>query len=95
MKWFGTGIKVDFEGRKFTVPENCDAYLTHIYGDYMTPLPEDKREGHEFLYLNMYERVSNEQIDRIVRELREKEAFKFSLNDEINYWRTKLSIAKK
>ena len=92
MDWFGKGVQVDFEGRKFIVPENYDAYLTHIYGDYMTPPPEDKREGHEFLYLNLNEKVSRKQLDQIVRELRKKTAFRFNLDDEIQYWRTKLKL---
>ena len=34
-----------FEGRMFPAPEHWDAYLSVLYGDYMTPPPEDKRNG--------------------------------------------------
>lgn len=41
-------ILMDFEGYKFPAPSNYDEILTSIYGDYMTPPPEDKREIHPF-----------------------------------------------
>lgn len=35
--------EVDFEGMKVYAPHNCDAYLSELYGDYMTiPAPEDR-----------------------------------------------------
>ena len=37
-----------FEGELFSVPENYDAVLTKLYGDYMTPPPPEKRLGHHF-----------------------------------------------
>lgn len=36
-------LEWDFEGYKMPVPSGYDAILTRIYGDYMTPPPEDKR----------------------------------------------------
>ena len=35
-----------FEGKKYFVPQNCDAYLHHVYGDYMTLPPVEKRFKH-------------------------------------------------
>ena len=35
-----------FEGRKFYVPNNCDAVLKIQYGDYMQILPEEYRQSH-------------------------------------------------
>ena len=35
-----------FEGKMYFVPQNCDAYLHHVYGDYMTLPPEEKRFKH-------------------------------------------------
>lgn len=90
--WFGKGKDVEFEGRKYIVPSNYDAYLTQIYGDYMTPPPEDKRGGHEYLYVNLNERIKGKHLKQVVREINKKVSFKFSLQDEFNYWKQKLKI---
>jgi hypothetical protein len=37
-----------FEGLNVRIPENSDAYLTQLYGDYMTPPPPEKRVGHHY-----------------------------------------------
>ena len=58
----------------------------------MTPPPEDKRKGHEYLYVNLNERVSGKKLKLIVRNLQKKVAFQFSWNDEISYWKIKLKI---
>ncbi|MCR5576751.1 MAG: LicD family protein [Oscillospiraceae bacterium] len=36
----------EFEGRTYRIPVGYDAYLTGIYGDYMTPPPKDKQITH-------------------------------------------------
>lgn len=38
--------EVEFEGRKFMAPGNCDAYLRKIYGDYMRLPDPDKIQVH-------------------------------------------------
>jgi lipopolysaccharide cholinephosphotransferase len=38
--------EVEFEGYKFMVPGDCDAYLRRIYGDYMRVPPIDKIQIH-------------------------------------------------
>ena len=45
--------EADFEGRRCKVPHDTDAFLTHLYGDYMALPPVEKRVGgmhhiHEF-----------------------------------------------
>ncbi|WIY82630.1 LicD family protein [Propionimicrobium sp. PCR01-08-3] len=37
---------VEFEGHSFLAPRSYDAFLTSIFGDYMTPPPEDQRLPH-------------------------------------------------
>ena len=41
--------KGSFEGLSVNLPADADAYLTQLYGDYMTIPSEDKRERH-FVY---------------------------------------------
>ncbi len=55
-EWLGTPTLKKFENIEIYCPENSDGYLTSVYGDYMTPPPEDKRKpDHECLYLNLDE----------------------------------------
>lgn len=44
--YYGEGKLYSFEDIMLNGPENYDAVLTQMYGDYMTPPPEDKREHH-------------------------------------------------
>lgn len=44
-KDFGT-IEIDFEDGKYFAPSGYDEILKMLYGDYMTPPPEDQRETH-------------------------------------------------
>ena len=41
--WFGDGQDADFAGRTLRVPENAEAVLLQIYGDFMMLPPVDKR----------------------------------------------------
>jgi len=41
--YFSEYIDVDFEGEKFKAIRGYDSWLRNMYGDYMTPPPEDKR----------------------------------------------------
>ena len=42
---FGKGSKVRFCDLEVNAPEMVDPYLTHMYGDYMTPPDENKRHA--------------------------------------------------
>ena len=41
--WFSRTVPCQFEGESFPVPVGFDEILTHLYGDYRTPLPEERR----------------------------------------------------
>ena len=48
-EWFAETVELTFEGRSCPAPQAWDAMLTQVYGDYMTPPPEDKRGStHDF-----------------------------------------------
>ena len=47
-EWFGEGKNAEFEGLTVIIPQNSDAYLTKMYGDYMTLPPVEKRVGHHY-----------------------------------------------
>ena len=43
-EWFGKGTELPFEDMTIRVPENYDAVLTQMYGDYMTPIRDEKAQ---------------------------------------------------
>lgn len=43
LDWVKNTKSISFDGYQFSCPNNIEAYLTHMYGDYMTPPPENKR----------------------------------------------------
>ena len=43
-KWLDTKSTITFEGREYPTVADPHAYLTHLYGDYMTPPPESERK---------------------------------------------------
>lgn len=45
---YGKGSQMTFEGYIAWVPENCDKYLTCLYGDWRTPPPPEKQKGHHY-----------------------------------------------
>ena len=52
-EWFEHPDLVKFEDRQFYIPHESDQYLKALYGDYMTPPPEEKR----MLTLNYFDSV--------------------------------------
>lgn len=42
-EWVELPSMVPFEGEEYPTMGDTDAYLTHLYGDYMTPPPENQR----------------------------------------------------
>lgn len=48
--WMLNLSKIEFDGISASIPQDYDDYLTYLYGDYMTPPPEDKRATHHAPY---------------------------------------------
>ncbi len=46
--YFGNGTMAKFEGLDVVIPENYDAYLKSLYGDYMQLPPEEARHPHHY-----------------------------------------------
>ena len=52
-EWFGEPTLAQFENTQIFIPQNPDAYLSHLYGNYMELPPQEKRQSHHhYLYLN-------------------------------------------
>ena len=51
-EWLAEPKPYEFEGKMFMGLSDADKYLTHMYGDYMTPPPKEKQIQHEFLLLD-------------------------------------------
>ena len=43
--YYGEPVMHAFEDTEVPLPKETDAMLTHMFGDYMTPPPEDQRKG--------------------------------------------------
>lgn len=52
-KVLGEPTPVTFEGKTVMGMKDNDAYLTQLFGDYMTPPPEDHRHQHNFHFLDL------------------------------------------
>ncbi|MBQ7635092.1 MAG: LicD family protein [Bacteroidaceae bacterium] len=48
----GQPTPVAFEGKEVWGVEHPEEYLTHMYGDYMTPPPHDEQRQHRFHYVD-------------------------------------------
>ncbi|MDE6000300.1 MAG: LicD family protein [Bacteroidaceae bacterium] len=51
----GNPTPVEFENKQVWGLKNNDAYLTQLFGDYMTPPPANKIHQHNFFYMNLDE----------------------------------------
>ena len=80
---FGDGVEMLFEGKMYIVPSQYEAYLCQYYGDYMTPPPvENRNSGHTFLYVNTEKRLSNEELQPIIKQLRSEHTYQFGIKRE-------------
>ena len=80
---FGKGVKMEFEGKFYNIPENWDVFLKHQFGDYKTPPPVEKRKGHDFDYVNCERRLSDAELRKEFRRIHGKYAYRFSIKKEI------------
>ena len=65
-EWFDNYCLMPFEGIEVRVPIGFDAYLTHVYGNYMQLPPEEKRvTRHYHYYMNLNERKTIQEILQI------------------------------
>lgn len=63
--WFFPLKEFSFDGRKVLGPNNYDAYLKKMYGDYMTPPPIEKRKSHHLHYfIDLSRRYTLEEIHK-------------------------------
>lgn len=62
-KWMEETLWVPFEDVQIRIPKYYHEYLTHFYGDYMTPPPMEQRDDrHSFAFIDMEKRWSLEDI---------------------------------
>lgn len=50
-EWLGKGVDSLFEDNEFIIPDCADKYLSKLYGDYMTPPPEEQQICKHGLFL--------------------------------------------
>lgn len=93
-KWFGDGALLEFEGKKYLVPTDFDAYLKHLFKNYMQLPPIDKRQGHNFMFVDYDRRITQEEANEIFKQLHGKFAYHTSFKKEIKYILRKLRLAK-
>ena len=64
-KWVEETILVPFEDVQIRIPKQYHEYLTHLYGDYMTPPPVEERDDrHVFAFIDMEKRWSLKDIQK-------------------------------
>lgn len=66
-EWFDGVITYPFEDTTIDVPTGYDAYLRHMYGDYMQLPPEEKRVSHHpHFYLNLERRITQSEVQELL-----------------------------
>lgn len=68
-KWFDEYVMMPFEDIEVRVPKYYHEYLTYMYGDYMTPPPEEERVAdgpHGKLYVNFDENIPIKKVRKLI-----------------------------
>lgn len=58
-EWIDNLAPIQFETEAFMAPVDWDEYLTYLYGDYMTPPPEDKRGNYHSIIKSNFEKYES------------------------------------
>lgn len=67
-EWFKTQMKVPFEDTFINIMGDYHSYLTFLYGDYMTPPPQDLQRSHHFHYFyDLNQGLSIQDVKRIIK----------------------------
>lgn len=68
-KWINDTIWVPFENTEVPIPKFYNEYLTHLYGDYMTPPPDNKKDDrHVVFFIDLNERLTLEEVKNRLKE---------------------------
>ena len=67
-EWFKSYVYLPFEDYRIRVNKEYDKYLTHLFGDYMTPPPVEQQKSHHYhYYLNLKESLTLEEVKRRIK----------------------------
>lgn len=84
MNVYGNGIKLLYEGKEYMAPQDYHTYLTHYYKNYMEYPPIEKRNsGHDWKYVNLSHRLTEDELKPIIKELTSAYHYSFSFSVEI------------
>lgn len=68
-KWIEETIWVPFENTQVRIPKYYHEYLSRLYGDYMTPPPDNKKDDRHFVkYLDFEKRLTRDEILALLSE---------------------------
>lgn len=70
---YGEGIDLPFEDTFLMAPQDPDAFLTKLFGDYMQLPPKEKRVAHKLVKIDFgkYDRELEEQLGRAIESTTE------------------------
>lgn len=85
-KWFSDFIEVPFETTTIRIPKEYDAYLRHVYGDYMKLPPVERRVTHHYRYFYDFSRfISIDEAKKAVKSISRKDLKIKKLDNAFSY----------